>query len=230
MSKITRRSLPALLASTAGLAAGFITAADADPGIDPIYEKINRVAEAQKTYRRLAAVFSKAEQRYFAERAKLPVPTHEGVTLRSPEDVDSHLNRLFMRPAIRRAFARKLSESASPELLDLAAKFESTEKDLGEMREHDALRERLHAEVAAYETSVDKVSFTTGYEAADEAQTRALQIRDDLSDAVLETTPTTLAGAAAFVGFAQREVDIYGNDEPATKALATLARFFSRLA
>jgi hypothetical protein len=60
--------------------------------------------------------------------------------------------------------------------------------------------------------------------------TRALQIRDDLSDAVLETTPTTLAGAAAFIGFAQGEVDIYGNDEPATKALATLASFFSRLA
>jgi hypothetical protein len=230
MSKFTRRSIPALLASTAGLAAGFITAAHAEPGIDPIYEKINRVAEAQRTYRRGTAVFNKAEQRYFAERAKLSAPMHEGVTLRSPEDVDSYLNRLFMRPALRRAFARKLSESASPELLDLAAKFESTEKDLAEMREHDALRERLHANVAAYEAAVEKVSFATGYEAAGEAQRRALQIRDKLAEVALATMPTTLAGAAAFIGFAQREVDIYGNDEPATKALATLARFLSRVA
>jgi hypothetical protein len=229
MSKFTRRSIPALLASTAGLAAGFITAAHAEPGID-LYEKINRVAETQKTYRRGAAVFNKAEQRYFAERAKLSVPMHEGVTLRSPEDVDSYLNRLFLRPSIRAAFAKKLSENPSPELQDLAAKFESPEKDQAEMREHDALRERLHAEVAAYEAALEKVSFATGYEAADEAQTRALQIRDELAEAVLETMPTTLAGAAALVGFAQREVDVIGNDEPATKALATLASFFSRLA
>jgi hypothetical protein len=35
---------------------------------------------------------------------------------------------------------------------------------------------------------------------------------------------------AAFIGFAQREVDIYGNDEPAAKALAALASFLSRVA
>jgi hypothetical protein len=230
MAKFTRRSIPSLLASTVGVAAGFITAAHAEPGIDPIYEKISRVTEAQKTYHRLAVVFNKAERRYFMERGKLPVPMHGGVTLRSPEDVDSYLNRLFLRPALRAAFAKKLGENPSPELQDLAAKFASTEKDLAEMREHDALRDRLHAEVVAYEAAVEKVSFATGYEAANELQTRALEARDNLSDAVLETTPTTLAGAAAFIGFAQREVDIYGDDEPANKALATLASFFSRLA
>jgi hypothetical protein len=227
MSKITRRSIPALLASTAGLAAGFIAAAKAD-GLDPIYEQIRRVAEADKAYRRLSTVHDNAERRYFDQRPDAPM--YEGVTLRSPEAVDSYLNRLFMRPAIRRAMAKKLSENPSPELQDLAAKFESTEKDIVEMREHDALRERLHAEVAAYETAVEKVSLATGYEAANEAQRRALQIRDELAEAALATMPTTLAGAAALVGFAQREVDVLGSDEPAAKALATLARFLSRVA
>jgi hypothetical protein len=154
---------------------------------------------------------------------------HEGVTLRSPEDVDSHLNRLFLRPAIRRAMARKLSESASPELLDLAAKFESPEKDLAEMHEHDALRERLHAEVAAYETAVGKVRANTGIDETDEAATSALESRDNLSEAVLEAMPTTLAGAAALVEFARREVEMARDEEAALKALATLAKFFSRL-
>jgi hypothetical protein len=230
MSKFTRRSIPALLASSTGLAAGFIAAAKADSGLDPIYEKIRLVAEADEVYKRCAAAYNDAEQRCWAAEAKLTKPEHDGVTLRSPEAVDGYLNRLFLRPAIRRAMAKKLSESASPALLDLAAKFESREKDLGEMREHDALRERLHAEVAAYEAAVEKVSLATGYEAATEAQRRALQIRDELAEAVLATMPTTLAGAAALVEFAQREVDVIGDDEPATKALATLASFFSRLA
>jgi arginine utilization protein RocB len=155
---------------------------------------------------------------------------HEGVTLRSPEDVDSYLNRLFLRSSIRAAFAKKLGDSASPELLDLAAKFESTEKDLVEMREHDALRERLHADVAAYETAVEKVRANTGIDETDEAATRALEARDDLSDAVFEATPTTLAGAAALVEFARCEDLFYSDAEPATKALATLARFLSRVA
>lgn len=230
MSKITRRSVAALLASVAGVAAGFINAAHAEPAIDPIYEKINRVTEAEKTYDWLQAAHEKAERRYFAAVEKLPAPMHEGVTLRSPEDVDSYLNRLFMRPAIRAAFARRLSQDASPALRDLAAKFESPEKDQAEMREHDALRERLHAEVASYETAMEKVRASTSIDETNEAATDALEARDILSEAALGTMPTTLAGGAAFVQFARGEIEMARDEEAGLRALATLSAFFSRVA
>jgi hypothetical protein len=226
MSKITRRSIPALLASATGLAAGFIAAAKADSGLDPIYEKINRVAEADKTYSRLAAAHEKAERRYFDKKAKLPIPKHDGTELRTDAAVDSYVNGLGLSIDVRATLHKVLARHGEP----LAERFEPTPEDLLQARKWDALRERLHAEVAAYETAIENVQVETGVDVAEEATTRAMRVRDDLAEAVLATMPTTLAGAAALIGFAQREVDIYGNDEPATKALATLASFLSRVA
>jgi hypothetical protein len=152
MSKITRRSLPALLASTAGLAAGFITAAHAEPGLDPIYEKINRVADADKTYRPLAAAHEKAERRYFDERAKLTVPKHDATELRTDAAVDSYVNGLSLPTDVRATLYKVLARHGEP----IAERFEPTPKDLQEAQEWDALRERLHTEVAAYETAVKR--------------------------------------------------------------------------
>ena len=227
MSKITRRSLPALLASTAGLLS---TALTADPGVDPVYAAINATVDANEDYLASLQAQENAERRFWEAREKLAVPTHGGVTLRSPEDVDSYLNRLFLRPNIRAAFAKKLGESASPELLDLAAKFESTEKDLAEMREHDALRERLHSEVGCYDAACEDLCRTTGLQAAVDRARQCGAVRCALSEAALATIPTTRAGAAALAAFGLSEVQEMANDEPATKALATLASFFSRLA
>lgn len=226
MTKITRRTIPAVLASTAGLAAGFVAAAKAETSIDPVYAALDAWAEADLVYAKLSKRQAEAEAQYFAQRQKLVPPTHEGAELRTHEAVDALVNRSSMKVDIRACLHKVMTRHDEPD----ADRFRPTEEDLAAAREFDALRERLHAEVSAFEAADEAIRERTGERTADEAMRRAMTLRIERADAALSTIPTTMAGAAALARFAIRETEECGNDEPALLALASLVSFLSRTA
>jgi hypothetical protein len=197
MSKITRRTVPAMLAAAA---ASVTTALNAGPAIDPVHAAIEAVRITTAAHEKILTRLSRAEATYWAQRDALPCPEYEGVTFKTRNEVDAHFDAPTNKAAIALAIRNTLAAAAG--MGELAERFNPTEEPADVKAAREAARAQVHQHMTAYLRVKDELRHTSGYVDASRADSIAGDVLSKAEEAALSTVPTTIAGAQALASFA----------------------------
>ncbi|MDB5651595.1 MAG: hypothetical protein JWL62_3115 [Hyphomicrobiales bacterium] len=188
MHMLTRRSVPALLAT---LAVSASTSLEADPAADPVHAAIAAAQDALKEHDQCFDMADQAEQAFFAQSGKLPRVTYAGLTFHTRAEVDA--------PIMRRALADEIRQRMAAQGLPVAPAHPDR---YGVPVEWETYRARVHRDMTTYLRARDELNQVTGMTKAQEALSVAGDALCKAESAVFDNAPTTSAGAASLARFA----------------------------